>query len=217
MERQHRAFNQNGPRAAHRVIQRVVRTQMRKRAKRRRQGLAHRRIIRRGAVSAFVQRHTRSVDTNTDLIFEDGKIQASCTCFFEPIFMIYGFQPFYGGLFNNCLAVADTVQIRLQTVALDREFIVFANPIFQRQFFHALKQVFKGMRRKPPEYQKNPLGKSGADVGARQYRLVPRKKYPSVFRGNILCAHFAQFLCHKTFQAKQTRCRKIQMHLLYHS
>ena len=118
--------------------------------------------------------------------------------FFKPFIMVALFEPFDRRFFDNRLAVADAEQIRAQAMPFHREFVVFADPVFQRQRLDAVKKFRKRVRFKCAEHNQNPFRKSRAEIGARKQVFVAFKKDTSVFRRDRFGAYVAQFVCDKT-------------------
>ena len=103
-------------------------------------------------VSALVQPDAGGVQIDGGDVFPDGKVQGmNGAGFREPAGMVDGFQPFHRCLFQDGLAVRHAVQLGVQRMSLDREGIVLANPLFQRNAAHALKQLLEAVGGKLPQ------------------------------------------------------------------
>ena len=79
------------------------------------------------------------------------------TAFRKPAGLVFLPQPFYGCLFQDGLAVRNAVQFGIQCMSLDWERIIFSNPFFERQLFHALKEFLKVVSWKTAELNENPF------------------------------------------------------------
>ena len=161
VQRHERAFDYYSARTAHRVIQRVIVAQMSKRTERRGKRFFEGRRICRGTVSAFVKSPARSVNKERYIIFHYRKLYLIKTAgFVKPRNVIFCLEPFHYRLFYYCLTVAHAEKVGVKRISFYGECIRFSYPVFPRQRFCALKQVFKRVRLKRTEHHENALGKA---------------------------------------------------------
>ena len=158
-------FNQKRSAAAERVADNAVRMHSRQIYDSSGQCFFDRCCICVPAVATFMKSDSGSVQINGCNIFADGKLnRMRRTGFFKPTGVINRFQALNSRLFDNRLAVRNTVQLGIQRVAFYRKCIIFTNPLLQRKRPDSLKQFFEIVRLKLSQLYQNTLGGREADI-----------------------------------------------------
>ena len=157
------------------------------------------------AIPTFMKAGPAGIEQQGRLVLEQGELHLyHRAALLKPGKAVDAFQAFHDRFLDDGLAVGNTVQGGAQRPSLNRERILFPDPVFPGQGPDSLEELLKAHRPEAAQMHLDPLSITGADVGPRQQIGTAAEKHPAVLDPDVLRVHPFELISQDPFDAKQT-------------